>query len=59
VPSAVVYHMGSATIGRGLSDFTRYHLWRNTLWIIAKDLPARRRISADALDAVVGADGGR
>jgi GT2 family glycosyltransferase len=40
VPSAVVYHMGSATIGRGLSDFTRYHLWRNALWIIAKDLPA-------------------
>jgi hypothetical protein len=40
VPSAVGYHMGSATIGRGLSDFTRYHLWRNTLWIIAKDLPA-------------------
>jgi GT2 family glycosyltransferase len=39
VPSAVVYHMGSATIGRGLSDFTRYHLWRNTLWIIAKDIP--------------------
>ena len=32
--------MGSATIGRGLIDFTRYHLWRNTLWIIAKDLPA-------------------
>jgi GT2 family glycosyltransferase len=41
VPTAVVYHMGSATIGRGLSDFTRYHLWRNTLWIIVKDLPAR------------------
>ncbi len=40
VPSAVVYHMGSATIGRGLSDFTRYHLWRNTLWIVVKDLPA-------------------
>jgi GT2 family glycosyltransferase len=40
VPTAVVYHMGSATIGSGLSDFTRYHLWRNTLWIIAKDLPA-------------------
>jgi GT2 family glycosyltransferase len=112
VPSAVVYHMGSATIGRGLSDFTRYHLWRNTLWIIAKDLPAssllrhaphlvlgqlvnlavairdgklaiwlrvwrdalrglprmlqkrrdvqaRRRISASALDAIVGPDGGR
>jgi GT2 family glycosyltransferase len=29
VPGAIVYHMGSATIGRGLSDFTRYHLWRN------------------------------
>ncbi len=40
VPTAVVYHMGSATIGRGLSDFTRYHLWRNGLWVIAKDLPA-------------------
>ncbi len=41
VPSAVVFHMGSATLGRGLSDFTRYHLWRNSLWIIAKDIPAR------------------
>lgn len=41
VPTAVVHHMGSATIGRGLSDFTRYHLWRNTLWIIAKDIPAQ------------------
>ncbi len=112
VPTAVVYHMGSATIGRGLSDFTRYHLWRNTLWIIAKDLPAgallrhapqlllgqlvnlavavkdrklgiwlrvwrdalrglprvlrkrrevqaRRRIGLDALEAIVGAGGGR
>jgi GT2 family glycosyltransferase len=112
VPSAVVYHMGSATIGRGLSDFTRYHLWRNTLWIIVKDLPAgalarhapqlllgqlinlavalrdrklgiwlrvwrdalralprmlgkrravqaRRRITAEQLEAIVGPDGGR
>jgi GT2 family glycosyltransferase len=40
VPTAVAFHMGSATIGRGLSDFTRYHIWRNTLWVIAKDLPA-------------------
>jgi GT2 family glycosyltransferase len=40
VPTAVVFHLGSATIGRGLSDFTRYHIWRNTLWVIAKDLPA-------------------
>jgi GT2 family glycosyltransferase len=39
VPTAVVYHMGSATIGRGLTDFTRYHMWRNALWIVFKDLP--------------------
>jgi GT2 family glycosyltransferase len=41
VPSAVAYHMGSATIGAGLSDFTRYHLWRNGLWVLAKNAPAR------------------
>lgn len=40
VPTAVAYHMGSATLGRELNDFTRYHLWRNGLWILAKDLPA-------------------
>ena len=40
VPSAVVYHMGSATIGRGLSDFTAYHLWRNAIWMIVKNYPA-------------------
>jgi len=39
VPSAVVYHMGSATIGRGLSAFTRYHLWRNGVWLVLKSLP--------------------
>jgi GT2 family glycosyltransferase len=39
VPSAVVYHMGSATLGRGLTDFTAYHLWRNAVWMIAKDFP--------------------
>jgi GT2 family glycosyltransferase len=38
-PGAVVYHMGSATIGKGLTDFTRYHLWRNGLWIVAKNYP--------------------
>jgi hypothetical protein len=32
--------MGSATLGAGLTDFTRYHLWRNALWIVVKDLPA-------------------
>ncbi|MHB1536945.1 MAG: glycosyltransferase family 2 protein [Solirubrobacteraceae bacterium] len=40
VPSAVVYHMGSATLGRKPSEFTRRQLWRNGLWLIAKDLPA-------------------
>jgi hypothetical protein len=33
--------MGSATIGPGLTDFTRYHTLRNALWILAKDMPAR------------------
>jgi hypothetical protein len=41
VPTAIAYHMGSATIGRGLSDFTRYHLWRNGVWLVAKGLPLR------------------
>ena len=40
VPTAVVYHMGSATLGKGLTDFTRYQLYRNTLWLIAKNYPA-------------------
>jgi GT2 family glycosyltransferase len=40
VPSAVLYHRGSATLGRGMSDFNGYHLWRNPLWLIAKCYPA-------------------
>ena len=39
VPRAVVYHMGSATIGKGLGDFTQYHLWRNAVWLVLKDYP--------------------
>jgi len=38
-PRAVAYHMGSATVGAGLGDFTRYHLWRNGPWVLAKSLP--------------------
>jgi GT2 family glycosyltransferase len=38
-PAAVAYHMGSATLGKGPSDFNLYHVWRNGLWIIVKDLP--------------------
>jgi len=41
VPRAVVYHIGSATIGAGLTDFTRYHLWRNAIWVLAKNAPGR------------------
>jgi GT2 family glycosyltransferase len=40
VPRAVLYHRGSATLGRGMSDFNGYHLWRNPLWLIAKCFPA-------------------
>lgn len=41
VPSAVLYHRGSATLGRGISDFNGYHLWRNPIWLIAKCYPTR------------------
>jgi hypothetical protein len=40
VPTAVVFHMGSATLGAGLTDFTRYQLWRNAVWLFAKGMPA-------------------
>jgi GT2 family glycosyltransferase len=39
VPSAVAFHMGSATLGSGLTDFTAYHLWRNAVWLVAKNYP--------------------
>lgn len=39
-PDAVALHIGSATIGQGLTDFTAYHLWRNGLWVVAKNYPA-------------------
>jgi GT2 family glycosyltransferase len=41
VPGAVAYHMGGATMGKAYRDFTRYQLWRNGIWLIAKDLPGR------------------
>ncbi len=37
---AVLYHHGSATLGRGFSDFNGYHLWRNPVWLVAKCFPA-------------------
>jgi GT2 family glycosyltransferase len=39
VPSAVAYHMGSATLGAGLNDFTLYQNWRNGIWVLAKNYP--------------------
>lgn len=41
VPTAVAYHMGSATIGAGPTEFALYHNWRNAIWTIAKNYPAR------------------
>jgi GT2 family glycosyltransferase len=40
VPAAVLYHRGSATLGRGMSEFNGYHLWRNPIWLIVKCYPA-------------------
>lgn len=40
VPTAVLYHRGSATLGRGLTDFNGYQLWRNPIWLIVKCFPA-------------------
>lgn len=39
VPSAVAYHIGSASLGPRISDFTMYHNWRNEMWLIAKNYP--------------------
>jgi len=39
VPSAVAFHMGSATVGSAATDFTRYHLWHNGIWLVAKNYP--------------------
>lgn len=40
VPTAVLYHRGSATLGRGITDFNGYQLWRNPIWLIVKCFPA-------------------
>lgn len=40
VPGAVAYHMGSVTVGRGMTDFARYHLTRNAIWLVLRDYPA-------------------
>jgi GT2 family glycosyltransferase len=40
VPTAVLFHRGSATLGRGMGEFNGYHLWRNPIWLIVKCYPA-------------------
>lgn len=39
-PRAIAYHMGSATLGSDPSDFNLFHLWRNGIWILVKDMLA-------------------
>jgi len=39
VPSALLYHHGSATLGKGITDFNGYQLWRNPIWLVAKCYP--------------------
>lgn len=40
VPTAVLYHHGSATLGYGMTDSNCYQLWRNPVWLIVKCYPA-------------------
>jgi GT2 family glycosyltransferase len=39
VPAAVAYHIGSASLGPRLSEFTLYYNWRNAIWVIIKNYP--------------------
>jgi GT2 family glycosyltransferase len=52
-PSAIAYHIGSASLGPRISEFTLYHNWRNQLWIIAKDYPASALV-IHAPDLILG-----
>ena len=39
VPEAMVYHVGSATLGTA-SDFSLYHFHRNLIWSFVKNMPS-------------------
>jgi GT2 family glycosyltransferase len=39
IPQAVVYHVGSASTGKG-SDFSVYHGYRNLIWTFVKNMPS-------------------
>ena len=56
VPEAVLYHRGSATLGRGMNDFNAYHLWRNPLWLVVKCFPAAS-LARHAPDVIRGQAG--
>lgn len=52
--------------GKGMTDFTQYHLWRNAIWLVAKDLPlgamlrhAPRLLYVQAAQVVVATRAGR
>lgn len=39
-PNAIAYHIGSASLGPRLSEYTLYHNWRNQIWTVAKNYPS-------------------
>jgi GT2 family glycosyltransferase len=39
VPEARVFHIGSASLGPRVSDFTLYQNWRNQIWVVVKNYP--------------------
>ena len=42
VPTAVAYHLVSATLRSAARDFKLYHDWRNAIWVVAKNYPGGR-----------------
>jgi GT2 family glycosyltransferase len=53
VPSAVAYHIGSASLGPRVSEFTLYQNWRNQIWVVAKNYPASALVR-HAPDLILG-----
>lgn len=39
VPEARVFHIGSASLGPRVSNFTLYQNWRNQIWVVVKNYP--------------------
>jgi GT2 family glycosyltransferase len=53
VPTAIAYHVGSASLGPRISEFSLYQNWRNQLWTVAKCYPAAALVR-HAPDLVAG-----